>query len=1180
MPFIPDTPTPGFVADPEQPTLGFVPDSKGVGAPEFDPFKPHPVPGEPGLLQRRLRFSEGGTPPAAGESFAQDFTFGGKFTPPTALLVRTVGGIHYMVGDKEGGDDWMFNIAPRGVERLGERFHELATIPAGAAQAAAKKLGLGDKAVGEFVQQWFRQLPDILAGAAGLPGIVETQQAFPEPPPTTAFGKGGALTAGAGQYFASLAGVSRHIPGARGLKAAGAKNRMLALGARSTAAMLAAEASETDIDPQRAMNTFAMYFALMGTAEGFKGLLGRAMAKKGIAPAGKFMQQVAEKGWLRAAARAVPEHLLVERADDWMESVFEAGYFATKLRPEGTTWLGAFFAALPSSLFWNYVTESVGDIPRGMKLAAAKMEARLEGRTATKADLDKQDAEIQAIAEQRRAEPPVEALTEPQAPEGAPAPEIAATGQEGAEAAVLPPTPGEAANQQAQATEQQTQLAAQSVMMKDADVLHPAVERFVGRQNWMLEQARATYDRRKRTYTPAALEGMTLHLEYNQRPGLLDELYQRAPADIKKRIEASRALTDAERAEAELMRREYAQDAVTLQREGILDSLVENYVNHIWQLEGKRGKQSSRFGARMKESLKRSIQEGYIAGMVDAELKPLTLDAAKLRRIYEESKAKAISERQFLNSIKHMVMRDGKRLLAPMKDVRNDPDYNGKQSQRLANEPALRKYAYRGTTEEGAVLLEKMPLAIHNEGAKRLQSAIGTSAVRDIGVARKALKVTALGKNTLLSFSFFHHTALAKTAIYYWVDPRPIQIRGLGNVGYRVGLDLIESGDPIVELLVKHGLTLSASARVQFATELAQEALGDVEGYIEGITDKLGLSETATGVVLSPIKTVRAAKRWWDTYLWRHYYTGLKALAGRGEFYRNLKRHPNLSREDVARVTSRDINDNFGGLNWRVMGVDPTNVDLARLALLAPDWTLSNWRFFYHAARGMEGDLRGGMAAALNYVQGKGPKPENMSSMADVQKAHNINKGAGRYMMRVILTLQGVVAAANIALWGTPFPQDEEDKDKWYMIKLPNTDEGGRHYYLDLHGHFFEPVRAVLDPYRWAKGKQSFLARGVQEQIQGRNWRDDYIGTVKDLLEGKLYRSRYEQWPEAGFAGWKQIPNRVIHGASAFLPIPVRTGFDAARGERPAFEMLNMTGLKVTRERATKKRQRRPSRKR
>lgn len=423
----------------------------------FDPANPPPgigvraiVPG--GAWDAPFRTRAVGAPPSATEQFMQDFTFGGKFTPPTALLVRTVGGVHYMLGDKKSGDDWMFDIAPRGLERLGERFHEIATVPAGAAQAAAKKLGLGDKAVGEFVQQWFRQLPDILAGAAGLPGIVETQQAFPEPEPTTGFGKAGALTAEAGQYFAGLAGVSRHMPGARGLTGAGAKNRMLELAARSTAAMLAAEASETDINPQRAMNTFALYFALMGTAEGFKSVLGRAMAKRGIAPAGKFMQLVAEKGWLRAAARRVPEHLLVERADDWMESVVEAGYYATTLRPEGSTWLGAFFAALPSSLFWNYVTESVGDIPRGMKLAAAKMEAKMEGRRVTKADLKKQDAEIEAVADQRRAEQatgesverlakraraaepapvpqPTEATQAPEGPIAPVAPEIAATGE-------------------------------------------------------------------------------------------------------------------------------------------------------------------------------------------------------------------------------------------------------------------------------------------------------------------------------------------------------------------------------------------------------------------------------------------------------------------------------------------------------------------------------------------------------------------------------------------------------------------------------------------------------------------------------------------------------------------------------------------------------------------------------
>jgi len=247
--------------------------------------------------------------------------------------------------------------------------------------------------------------------------------------------------------------------------------------------------------------------------------------------------------------------------------------------------------------------------------------------------------------------------------------------------------------------------------------------------------------------------------------------------------------------------------------------------------------------------------------------------------------------------------------------------------------------------------------------------------------------------------------------------------------------------------------------------------------------------------------------------------------------------------------------------------VSETYLDMARLALLAPDWTVSNWRFFMRAAADGPAEIR----SALAYVSGRGDKPAGVATMEQHAKI-NKAKGTGRYMAKVLLTFQGVVMAANIAMWGTPFPQDEEDKRLWYMIKLPYTNEAGRHYYLDIYGHFFEPIRAATDPYNWFKGKRSFIWRGAEEQFTGRNWRNDYIGTVDDLLKGKLYRSQYDKWPEPGLLGWKQIPNRVIHGISAFLPIPLKTAGETIVGQRPAIEMLGSTGLKLRLERKKKRR--------
>ena len=489
---------------------------------------------------------------------------------------------------------------------------------------------------------------------------------------------------------------------------------------------------------------------------------------------------------------------------------------------------------------------------------------------------------------------------------------------------------------------------------------------------------------------------------------------------------------------------------------------------------------------------------------------------------------------------------------------------------KMIDHPALKNYRFKGsqvtkgeqsgvfgtpTETQRTVFLEKTPMAVHKDAAPQLKALLMKSKLRDIPVIKQALTFTATGKYMLLSFSGFHHTALGKTAVFYGVNPMPF-----GGRSYISGLDLIENNDPIVKLLVeKGGLTLGQSNRLEFIKDVAGEPF-------EWLGRKAGL----------PGQAVNKAKQWWDKGLWDHYYVGLKSMSGKIWFNKVKGMYPQKSDAEVAKIVANEINNNYGGLNWELLGISKTHLDVARLLLLAPDWTISNWRFFIDA-----GKVSTGYQAARKRIA----KRDLSAGEALFLGGEDVSP-ATRYMGRVIGSLGLLTAAVNLALWGKIFPHEPDDlKSKWYMVKLPFKTKDGGYYYLDIFGHFFEPIRAVSSPIRWFKGKRSVGWKTVEESITGRDWKGDYIKSTTELFEGikegdySLYKSRYDMES----TGWGAIPTRVIHGTTSFIPIPVQTAVDVGTGNKSAIEATSSLGIAVRRGRKPqikrKKREKRDTKK-
>lgn len=309
-------------------------------------------------------------------------------------LLRSVGAISEREFQHVKDDLWQSHTErlPKGLELMGEGWQDVAewtaekavsempwylkspltppTMAASHAQEIAKEV-LGEKGTKEAVHQFTRRVPEIGSALLGLPGLVETKHVVPYKETETVGGTVGAMVGESAEYFAALASINKATSFAGGARSSSrlvnASIRVADLAKSSIVAGAISEAQQTQFDPERFRNNTAAYFAIIGGSQLFRGVV--APRLKALAQGGKlanFLQSKTLDGsvakTLQQGGRAA-DYLLVQRADDWIESVSETAYWAGTQRPKGETFMGAFAKALPSALVVNYFQESIGDLP-------------------------------------------------------------------------------------------------------------------------------------------------------------------------------------------------------------------------------------------------------------------------------------------------------------------------------------------------------------------------------------------------------------------------------------------------------------------------------------------------------------------------------------------------------------------------------------------------------------------------------------------------------------------------------------------------------------------------------------------------------------------------------------------------------------------------------------------------
>ncbi|MFW9894100.1 MAG: hypothetical protein ACFFFO_17990, partial [Candidatus Thorarchaeota archaeon] len=336
---------------------------------------------------------------------------------------------------------------------------------------------------------------------------------------------------------------------------------------------------------------------------------------------------------------------------------------------------------------------------------------------------------------------------------------------------------------------------------------------------------------------------------------------------------------------------------------------------------------------------------------------------------------------------------------------------------------------------------------------------------------RSVEEFNAWSKQAMLSFSLFHHAALTESA-------QAVLARGRNP--FR-GFVLLKEMDPILE---KKVITMPHRVGVRLVEE--PEFLKDAIGHglvvgpmsdipVQRVTRRLMNLEARTRNIPVVRHLTRAARRFkegWDKRLWDHYHTGLKGFAYYDLTAELMKKFPKVAPDEIKQKVATHLNDAFGGQEWLTkFWLEPKAQQMLHMAMLAPDWTLSNINI-----------------AGKTILAAKDPVMRTLNT---------------RYWRNMIPTLIGSAAAISYGIYAAFGDESKGDKAWMFdnekghkfdidvtplMRQLPwwkKEAAEGQRYYLHFGKQAREVLRWAANPLEAATRKASPAVHVAFEQVTG-----------------------------------------------------------------------------------------------
>lgn len=420
---------------------------------------------------------------------------------------------------------------------------------------------------------------------------------------------------------------------------------------------------------------------------------------------------------------------------------------------------------------------------------------------------------------------------------------------------------------------------------------------------------------------------------------------QNLPEGTKPKIR--RALTIAANlpAEAKQIAQDLKQFYSLREQDAVQGELFENglkdYYTHIWEKE-----------ENMPESLRAAITNGklstyfqfsrqrkipqFLEGILQG--KTPILDPAKVIPFYNYAMDRALASRKFIKDASESVEQDGRPTLSP--SGRSIPIQKGdtpdgliikpkaKSEQnadyRQIDHPALRKWKWAGTDENGKPILYQSDLLVHPDAYNRLANMLDRGRLTPTNVGRALLRASTEVKGFKLGLlSAFHVVHVGSHALWHWTSP----FKAL-DFGKEIEWD---------------------SPRVQFAIE---------KGHLKLAPDPAELKVMAEGLMsgglVHKIPIIGPISRVWSEWTFGDFIPKLKlatfdnALKRNMEHYAGDIRAGKITPDQVASRVGDSVNNAFGELNHLFLGKfgrDPRFQRLLRGIFLAPDFGEARLRF-------------------------------------------------------------------------------------------------------------------------------------------------------------------------------------------------------------------------------------------
>jgi hypothetical protein len=348
------------------------------------------------------------------------------------------------------------------------------------------------------------------------------------------------------------------------------------------------------------------------------------------------------------------------------------------------------------------------------------------------------------------------------------------------------------------------------------------------------------------------------------------------------------------------------------QASGITYPEREGYVTHVLKSEpenafvsfftGKAG------GGGLSRYFTKSREFNTLAEAINAGVDPASVNIADLAQHRIASSRRLILNKALFNELKNIHDQAGNPVL---KGVFRHPD--------PPHSPVVPK-GYE------LMNLNGVEVAVHPAYSGLFKSLYGDSALRRTATGRTVMRAAGIAKSYTLAADTYHGFRGIKKGLFYG---------GKGSrLGFKRGTTVYELSDEGLDTAVKNNeITQKQADWAKSARPAIEEMMKNglnVSKYADNLVGQMHVNFPGTGRL--------------NDLIFNRVFRGAMIQASHANYLRNLSRFPELTKQQVARRTAKEMNEVFGNMMSQGILKDKTLQDSANLILLSPQWVESQVR--------------------------------------------------------------------------------------------------------------------------------------------------------------------------------------------------------------------------------------------